>query len=100
MDGAIARFKARWVVRSYLQEFGIDFNQTFVAMVKQMALFAIATYYDLDINQMDIKTAFLYGLIDQLIYVQILKASETNANKGMVCKLLKAFYKLKQAPRL
>ncbi len=103
VNGAIARFKARWVVRGYLQQFGIDFDQTFAAVVKPRAfrvLFAIAAYYNLDINQMDIKTAFLYGMIDQLVYVQIPKGVETTANKGMVCKLLKALYGLKQALRL
>lgn len=43
-------------------------------------LFAIATFFDLDINQIDVKTAFLYGLINQLIYIEILKETETNAN--------------------
>lgn len=103
VNGAVARFKARWVVRGYLQQLGIDFDQTFAAVVKPMAfrvLFAIAAYYDLDIDQMDVKTAFLYGLLDQLVYVQMPKGSETAATKGMVCKLLKALYGLKQAPRL
>ena len=103
VNGDIARFKARWLVKSYLQQFGVDFDQTFAAVVKPMAfrvLFAIAEYYDLDIDQMDVKTAFLYGLIDQLIYVEIPKGTETEANKDMVCKLLKALYGLKQSPRL
>lgn len=103
VDGNIARFKARWVVKGYLQQFGIDFDQTFAAVVKPMAfrvLFAIAAFYDLQIDQMDVKTAFLYGLIDQLIYVEIPKGMETEANKNMVCKLLKALYGLKQSPRL
>lgn len=55
----------------------------FVAIVTPMTfkvLFAITAYYNLDINQIDIKTAFLYGLINQLIYVQILKGLETNVN--------------------
>lgn len=75
----------------------------FAAIVTPMTfkvLFAITAYYNLDINQIDIKTAFLYGLINQLIYVQISKGLETNVNKKMVCKLLKALYGLKQAPRL
>ena len=63
-------------------------------------LFTIAAYYDHDINQMDVKTAFLYSLIDQLIYVKIPKGTETEANKNMVCRLLKALYSLKQSPRL
>lgn len=72
-------------------------------MVKPIAfqvLFAIAVYYDLDIDQMDVKTAFQYGLIDQLIYVEIPKGTETETNKHMVCMLLKALYSLKQSPRL
>lgn len=44
--------------------------------------------------------AFLYRMIDQLVYVQISKGSKTSANKRMVCKLLKALYGLKQASRL
>lgn len=63
-------------------------------------LFAVAAFFDLDIDQMDVKTAFLYGLIDQLVYVDIPKGSESEANRGMVCKLLKAPYGLKQSPRL
>ena len=60
----------------------------------------IAAFYNLDINQIDIKTAFLYGFIDQLIYVELLKGMETKMNKNMVYMLLKALYNLKQSPRL
>lgn len=66
----------------------MDFDQTFAVVVKPMIFhifFTIAVYYDLDIDQMDIKTAFLYGLIDQLIYVKISKMTKTEANKNMVC---------------
>lgn len=59
-------------------------------------LFAITTYYNLDIDQMDIKIAFLYSLIDQFVYVQIPKRSEDATSKRIVCKLLKALYNLKQ----
>lgn len=53
VNGASARFKVRWVVQNYLLQFGIDFYQKFVAVVKPMAfriLFAITVYYDLDID--------------------------------------------------
>ena len=63
-------------------------------------LFVIVAFYNLDINQMDIKTTFFYGLIDQLIYVELLKGMETKVNKNMVYILLKALYNLKQSPRL
>lgn len=47
-------------------------------------LFAIAAYYDLDIDQINIKIAFFYGLINQLVYVQISKRSEDITNKEMI----------------
>lgn len=90
-------------MKGFLQQFSINFDQTFATVVKSIAfrvLFAITTFYDLDINQIDIKTVFLYSLIDQLIYVKIPKGTETDANKNMICKLLIALYSLKQSLRL
>lgn len=49
---------------------------------------------------MDVKTTFLYGLIDQLVYMQIPKGWKSFSTREMVCKLLKALYGLKKAPRL
>ncbi len=102
VDGNVARFKARWVVKRYLQQFEVDFDQTCAAIAKPMAfrvLFAIAAFFDLDIDQMDVKTAFLYGLIDQLVYVEIPKGTESEENRNMVYRLLKALYGLKQSSR-
>ena len=62
------------------------------------ALFATAAYYDLEIEQMDVKTAFLYGLINQEIYVEY--PLSFGDGSGKVCKLHKALYGLKQLPRL
>lgn len=63
-------------------------------------LFTIAIYYNLNINQINMKMGFFYRLINQLVYIQILKNYETIANKGIVFKLLKAFYGVKQALKL
>lgn len=63
-------------------------------------LFTITAFLDLDIDQMDVKTSFLYGLINQLVYVEIPKGTESEHNRNMVCKLLKALYDLKQSLRL
>lgn len=60
-------------------------------------LFAFAAFFDLDINQINIKTAFFYSLIDQLIYIEIPKGTKSKAIKNMVYKLLKAFYDFKQS---
>ena len=100
VNGNIIRYKSRWVVKGYLQQYGVDFEQTYASVVKPMAfrlLFAIAAHHDLDIEQLDVVTAFLYGVIDQLIYVQMPKGYE---KAGMICKLNKALYGLKQSPRL
>lgn len=49
---------------------------------------------------MNVKTAFLYGFIDKLVYIEISKGIETKANCNIVCKLLKVLYGLKQSPCL
>lgn len=58
--------------------------------------FAIATFYNLDIDQMEVKRAFLYGFINQLVYIEISKGTKINGNWNIVCKLLKALHNLKQ----
>ena len=63
-------------------------------------LFAIALFYDLDIDQIDVKIAFLYGLTNQLIHVEQPKGKETKETRDFVCQLHKAFYRLKQSSRL
>lgn len=53
----------------------MDLDQTFAMIVKPMvfrALLAIALFYEQNINEIDIETAFLYGIIDQLLYTKIL----------------------------
>ena len=99
--GDIARWKARWVVRGFEQVEGLDYTETFASVVKPMsykALFAIAAALDLEIEQMDVQTAFLYGQIDEEIYVEQPTGLEDGTNR--VCKLNRALYGLKQSPRI
>lgn len=100
-DNQIVRYKARWVVRGFEQIPGVDYFETFASVVKPMTykiLFAIAAALDLEIEQMDVKTAFLYGSVDEDIYVEQPTGFEDGT--GMICKLNKALYGLKQAPRV
>ena len=79
VDNQIIWFKARCVIKSYLQQAGVDFDQTFAVVVKPMAfraLFPIAAFYDLDIEQMDVKTTFFHDIIDQLLYMEVPKKYE------------------------
>ena len=63
-------------------------------------LFAIAAAHDLEIEQMDVKTAFLYGDIDVEVYVEQPDGFNQSATSDKVCKLRKALYGLKQSPRV
>lgn len=99
--GEVVRYKARWVVKGYEQQQGIDYDETFASVVKPMsykALFAIAASLDLEIEQMDVKTAFLYGNVEDDIFME--QPHGLGDNSGRVCKLNKALYGLKQSPRI
>ena len=70
-DGSIKR-KTWWVVHSYRQEQGINYEETFASVVKAVShrsIISTAAKGDLYMEQMDIVTAFLYGLLDELVYV-------------------------------
>ena len=101
IDGTVTKYKARWCVRGFEQVEGLDYHETFSAVVKPMsykAIFAIAAANDWEIEQMDVKTAFLYGEIDEEVYVEV-PHGYTNKHK-MYCRLRKALYGLKQSPRI
>ena len=57
--------------------------------------FTIVTFFNLNIEQINIKTAFLYGFIDLLVYFDIPKKLKTEANHNIICKFLKTRYGLK-----
>ena len=101
VNGEIIRYKARWVVRGFEQKEGIDYNETFASVVKPMsykAIFAVAAALGLYVEQMDVKTAFLYGDINEEIYVE--QPNGLDQIPGKVCLLKKALYGLKQSPHI
>ena len=70
--GTITKHKAQWVVKGFEQRFGIDYNQTYAAVIKPMSykvLFVLAAFYNLHIEQMDVIMAFLYGELSKVIYI-------------------------------
>lgn len=102
-DGRIQKYKARWVVKGFEQQEGCDYHETFAAVVKPMsykALFAIAAALDYEIEQMDVKTAFLYGNVEEEVYVEQPTGYEEGDGTEDVCVLDKALYGLKQSPRI
>ncbi|GJY21896.1 retrotransposon protein, putative, ty1-copia subclass [Tanacetum coccineum] len=71
MDGIVHTYKARLVAKGYTQVYGVDYEETFSLVVDIRAiriLISIAAYYDYEIWQMDIETAFLNGYLDKYIY--------------------------------
>ncbi len=99
--GEILKFKARWVVHGYKQKEGLDYLDTFATVVKPVsykALMGISVKRGLSIHHMDVVTAFLYGFLDESIYVIQPTLFEKGENK--VCLLRKALYGLKQSPRV
>ena len=72
VDGKVETYKTRLVTKDYSKKSGFDYEETFspMAMIKSIKiLLSIATYYDYEIWQMDVKTAFLNGYLEENIYM-------------------------------
>ncbi|KAD2132529.1 hypothetical protein E3N88_41798 [Mikania micrantha] len=102
MDGNVHTFKARLVAKGFTQTQGIDYEETFspVAMTKSIRiLIAIAAYHDYEIWQMDVKTAFLNGHLNEDVYMVQPEGFVDPKYPDKVCKLKKSIYGLKRASR-
>ena len=101
-NGIIIRNKARLVAQGFNQEEGIDYEETFAPVARLEAirmLLAFASYKDFKLFQMDVKSAFLNGIISEEVYVEQPPGFENHEFSNHVFKLTKALYGLKQAPR-
>jgi transposase InsO family protein len=100
-QGEIVRLKARLVARGFSQIYGVDYMDTFAPVAKLASiriLFAIAAIYDLEVDQMDVVTAFLAAPLQEEIYMEQPEGFEIG--KDMVCRLLRSLYGLKQSARV
>lgn len=97
-DGTIERFKARLVVKGFKQKFGEDFFYTYSPVTKITTirtLFALASMYNLIIHQMDVKTAFLNGELEEEIYMMQPPGFVVPGQEHKVCRLKKSLYGLR-----
>lgn len=101
-DGEIERYKARLVAKGFTQVKGIDFDETFAPVARLDSLrylLALAALEDWEIHQVDVKSAYLNGELDEEIYMEQPEGFVAAGEERKVCRLLKALYGLKQAGR-
>jgi hypothetical protein len=101
-DGSIDKYKARLVAKGYAQKEGIDYEETFAPTAKLITikmLLALATQFGWQVHQMDIKSAFLNGDLQEEVYMEQPEGFAVEGKEKLVCKLVKALYGLKQAPQ-
>ncbi|KAG3056416.1 hypothetical protein PI125_g25566 [Phytophthora idaei] len=101
-DGSIEKYKARLVAKDFKQKYGIDYTETFSPVVKYLTLrmvIALAKYYGWPLDQLDVVTAFLYGIMKELVFCAVPEGVELDGDFDCL-ELVKAIYGLKQASRV
>lgn len=90
------------MAKEYAQKEGIDYNKVFSLVAKHSSirvLLALVVKLDLELVQIDVKTAFLHGDLEEEIYMTQPEGFKVAGKENMVCKLEKSLYGLKQSPR-
>jgi hypothetical protein len=101
-QGNIDKLKARLVAKGYTEREGIDYNEIFSPVLCKDSfriIMALVAHYDLELHQMDVKTSFLNGDLDETVYMAQPKGFVMKGKEKLRCRLKKSIYRLKQASR-
>ena len=99
--GIVTKHKARLVAKGYVQRQGIDFEDAFAPVVRLESvrlLLALAASEGWTVHHMDVKSAFLNGVLKEEVYVAQPPGFVVSGEEGKVLRLVKALYGLRQAP--
>ena len=97
-DGSVEKHKAKFVAKGFSQKEGIDYDETFASVARYISIktiIAIASAMGWKLHQMDVKTTFLNGVIEEEVYIEQLEGFVVHGKESHVCKLKKALYGLK-----
>jgi len=98
----VNKFKARLVAKGYTQEYGVDYSEIYAPVAKHdmiSMVISLANTNEWTIFQLDVKSAFLHGKLEEQVFIYQPPGYEKRESKNMVYRLKKALYELKQAPR-
>jgi hypothetical protein len=101
-DGSIIKYKERFFTHGFSQKEGIHYEETFTPVARYTSIgtiIALVAKMKWKLHQMDVKTTFLNGIIEEEVYIEKPQGFKVEYKKSHVCKLKKALYGLKQAPK-
>jgi hypothetical protein len=100
-DGSIEKYKERFVARGFSQKEGEDYDETFSPVARYTSIrsiISIAFVMGWKLHQMDVKTSFLNGVIEEEVYIEQPQGFVIHGKESHVCKLKKALYGLSRHP--
>jgi hypothetical protein len=97
-DGSVDRYKTHLVAKGFKQRYDIDYDDTFSVVVKAATIrlvLSLVVSHNWYLRQLDVQNTFLYGVLEEEVYMRQLSGYHDDFNPNFLCKLDKAQYGLK-----